>query len=86
MFQHNNSEIFLNYLELTLFLTRQVLRLLLSFPRKAQKEEHGSQAGPAQAQGSPFRSINIPEPVLPSEDFTNLLPSQAYEKGTVHVS
>ncbi|OWK10312.1 hypothetical protein Celaphus_00005680 [Cervus elaphus hippelaphus] len=49
--------------------------------KKTQKEEHGSQAGPAQAQGSPFRSINIPEPVLPSEDFTNLLPSQAYEKG-----
>ncbi|XP_004451304.1 rho guanine nucleotide exchange factor 33 isoform X5 [Dasypus novemcinctus] len=48
--------------------------------KKTQKEEHGSQAGPAQAQGSPFRSINIPEPVLPSEDFTNLLPSQAYEK------
>uniref|UniRef100_A0A2K5PE02 Rho guanine nucleotide exchange factor 33 n=1 Tax=Cebus imitator TaxID=2715852 RepID=A0A2K5PE02_CEBIM len=49
--------------------------------KKTQKEEHSSQAGPAQAQGSPFRSINIPEPVLPSEDFTNLLPSQAYEKG-----
>ncbi|XP_049508673.1 rho guanine nucleotide exchange factor 33 [Panthera uncia] len=48
--------------------------------KKTQKEEHGSQAGPAQAQGSPFRSINIPEPVLPSEDFINLLPSQAYEK------
>ncbi|XP_025782977.1 rho guanine nucleotide exchange factor 33 [Puma concolor] len=48
--------------------------------KKTQKEEHGSQAGPAQAQGSPFRSINIPEPVLPSEDFTNLLTSQAYEK------
>uniref|UniRef100_A0A2R8MUW1 DH domain-containing protein n=1 Tax=Callithrix jacchus TaxID=9483 RepID=A0A2R8MUW1_CALJA len=56
--------------------------------KKTQKEEHSSQAGPAQAQGSPFRSINIPEPVLPSEDFTNLLPSQAYEKGherSVHV-
>uniref|UniRef100_A0A8C2V378 Rho guanine nucleotide exchange factor 33 n=1 Tax=Chinchilla lanigera TaxID=34839 RepID=A0A8C2V378_CHILA len=55
----------------------------------AQKEEHGAQAGPAQAQGSPFRSINIPEPVLPSEDFTNILPSQAYEKAqesrSVHV-
>ncbi|XP_054423585.1 rho guanine nucleotide exchange factor 33 isoform X4 [Pteronotus mesoamericanus] len=48
--------------------------------KKAQKEEHGSQAGPAQAQGSPFRSINVPEPVLPNEDFTNILPSQAYEK------
>ncbi|XP_058407370.1 rho guanine nucleotide exchange factor 33 isoform X2 [Diceros bicornis minor] len=48
--------------------------------KKSQKEEHGSQAGSAQAQGSPFRSINIPEPVLPNEDFTNLLPSQAYEK------
>ncbi|XP_036118977.1 rho guanine nucleotide exchange factor 33 [Molossus molossus] len=48
--------------------------------KKTQKEEHGSQAGSAQAQGSPFRSINIPEPVLQNEDFTNLLPSQAYEK------
>ncbi|XP_053523140.1 rho guanine nucleotide exchange factor 33 isoform X2 [Artibeus jamaicensis] len=48
--------------------------------KKTQKEEHGSQAGPAQAQGSPFRSINVPEPVLPNEDFTNILPSQAYEK------
>ncbi|KAM5292928.1 rho guanine nucleotide exchange factor 33 isoform 2-T2 [Ctenodactylus gundi] len=48
--------------------------------KKTQKEEHGAQAGPAQAQGSPFRSINIPEPVLPSEDFTNAMPSQAYEK------
>ncbi|XP_070091696.1 rho guanine nucleotide exchange factor 33 isoform X19 [Equus caballus] len=48
--------------------------------KKTQKEEHTSPAGPPQAQGSPFRSINIPEPVLPSEDFTNLLPSQAYEK------
>ncbi|XP_006151444.1 rho guanine nucleotide exchange factor 33 [Tupaia chinensis] len=57
--------------------------------KKTQKEEHSSQAGPTQAQGSPFRSINIPEPVLPSEDFTNLLPSQAYEKAqesrSVHV-
>jgi hypothetical protein len=51
--------------------------------RKAQKEEHGT-PGPTQAQGSPFRSINIPEPVLPSDDFTNILPSQAYEKGIVH--
>ncbi|XP_004369596.1 rho guanine nucleotide exchange factor 33 [Trichechus manatus latirostris] len=48
--------------------------------KKTQKEEHGSQAGPVPTQGSPFRSINIPEPVLPNEDFTNLLPSQAYEK------
>ncbi|XP_051698938.1 rho guanine nucleotide exchange factor 33 isoform X9 [Oryctolagus cuniculus] len=57
--------------------------------KKTQKEEHSPQAGPAQAQGSPFRSINIPEPVLPSEDFTNLLPSQAYEKAqdsrSIHV-
>ncbi|XP_012873351.1 PREDICTED: rho guanine nucleotide exchange factor 33 [Dipodomys ordii] len=57
--------------------------------KKTQKEEHGTQAGPAQTQGSPFRSINIPEPVLPSEDFTNILPSQAYEKAqesrSVHV-
>ncbi|EPY83864.1 hypothetical protein CB1_000522003 [Camelus ferus] len=55
-------------------------QLATQLHRKTQKEEHGSQAGPAQAQGSPFRSINIPEPVLPNEDFTNLLPSQAYEK------
>lgn len=81
------SEIFLTYSELTLFLPHHVVRaIFFSFFRKTQKEEHGSQAGPAQAQGSPFRSINIPEPVLPSEDFTNLLPSQAYEKGTVHTS
>uniref|UniRef100_A0A8C6QWD1 Rho guanine nucleotide exchange factor 33 n=1 Tax=Nannospalax galili TaxID=1026970 RepID=A0A8C6QWD1_NANGA len=57
--------------------------------KKAQKEEHGSQAGPAQTQGSPFRSINVPEPVLPSEDFTNILPPQTYEKAqeprSVHV-
>lgn len=59
---------------------------MLPYPRKTQKEEHGSQAGPAQAQGSPFRSITVPEPVLPNEDFTNILPSQAYEKGTVHKS
>ncbi|MEJ1287125.1 Rho guanine nucleotide exchange factor (GEF) 33 [Cricetulus griseus] len=53
--------------------------------KKAQKEEHSAQAGaasaPAQAQGSPFRSINVPESGLPSEDFTNILPSQTYEKG-----
>ncbi|XP_045683043.1 rho guanine nucleotide exchange factor 33 isoform X5 [Phyllostomus hastatus] len=48
--------------------------------KKMQKEEHGPQAGPGQAQGSPFRSINVPEPVIPNEDFTNILPSQAYEK------
>ncbi|XP_049726255.1 rho guanine nucleotide exchange factor 33 isoform X1 [Elephas maximus indicus] len=48
--------------------------------KKTQKEEHGSQAGTVPTQGSPFRSINIPEPILPTEDFTNLLPSQAYEK------
>ncbi|KAL1783466.1 rho guanine nucleotide exchange factor 33 isoform X5 [Sigmodon hispidus] len=52
--------------------------------KKAQKEEHGAQAGPAsapaQTQGSPFRSINVPESGLPSEDFTNILPSQTYEK------
>ncbi|XP_036922738.1 rho guanine nucleotide exchange factor 33 isoform X2 [Sturnira hondurensis] len=57
--------------------------------KKTQKEEHGPQAGPAQAQGSPFRSINVPEPVLPNEDFTNILPSQAYEKAqesrSVHI-
>ncbi|XP_035883774.1 rho guanine nucleotide exchange factor 33 isoform X1 [Phyllostomus discolor] len=48
--------------------------------KKTQKEEHSPQAGPGQAQGSPFRSINVPEPVIPNEDFTNILPSQAYEK------
>ncbi|EGV93504.1 DH and coiled-coil domain-containing protein ENSP00000381780-like [Cricetulus griseus] len=61
--------------------------------KKAQKEEHSAQAGaasaPAQAQGSPFRSINVPESGLPSEDFTNILPSQTYEKAqesrSVHV-
>lgn len=61
--------------------------------KKTQKEEHGAQAGPAsapaQAQGSPFRSINVPESGHPSEDFTNILPSQTYEKAqesrSVHV-
>ncbi|EDL38521.1 mCG123611, partial [Mus musculus] len=65
--------------------------------KKAQKEEHGAQAGPASApapgsaptQGSPFRSINVPEAGLPSDDFTNMLPSQNYEKAqesrSVHV-
>ncbi|XP_031806246.1 rho guanine nucleotide exchange factor 33 isoform X8 [Sarcophilus harrisii] len=48
--------------------------------KKTQKEEHVSPAGAAPNQGSPFRSINIPEPVLTSEDFTNILPTQAYEK------
>lgn len=61
---------------------------VFSFARKTQKEEHGAQAGPAsapaQAQGSPFRSINVPESGHPSEDFTNILPSQTYEKGTAH--
>ncbi|XP_060042879.1 rho guanine nucleotide exchange factor 33 isoform X3 [Erinaceus europaeus] len=56
--------------------------------KKAQKDEHSSQATPAPTQGSPFRSINIPEPVLQGEEFPNLLPSQAYDKGqesrTVH--
>ncbi|XP_005391100.1 PREDICTED: rho guanine nucleotide exchange factor 33 [Chinchilla lanigera] len=78
----------LNLLLVCLVLRRQLVSFY-PFPRKAQKEEHGAQAGPAQAQGSPFRSINIPEPVLPSEDFTNILPSQAYEKAqesrSVHV-
>nr|XP_042122911.1 rho guanine nucleotide exchange factor 33 [Peromyscus maniculatus bairdii] len=61
--------------------------------KKAQKEEHGAQAGPAsapaQAQGSPFRSINVPESGHPSDDFTNIMPSQTYEKAqesrSVHV-
>ncbi|XP_027720834.1 rho guanine nucleotide exchange factor 33 [Vombatus ursinus] len=48
--------------------------------KKPQKEEHMPSAGAAPTQGSPFRSINIPEPVLTSEDFTNILPTQAYEK------
>ncbi|XP_075391553.1 rho guanine nucleotide exchange factor 33 [Tenrec ecaudatus] len=57
--------------------------------KKTQKDEHAPQSGPAQTQGSPFRSINIPEPVLPSDDYTNLLPSQAYDKAqesrSIHV-
>ncbi|XP_074060392.1 rho guanine nucleotide exchange factor 33 [Macrotis lagotis] len=48
--------------------------------KKTQKDEHVAPAGAAPTQGSPFRSINIPEPVLTSEDFTNILPTQAYEK------
>uniref|UniRef100_F7BWU0 Rho guanine nucleotide exchange factor 33 n=2 Tax=Ornithorhynchus anatinus TaxID=9258 RepID=F7BWU0_ORNAN len=48
--------------------------------KKTQKDEHAAAAGPAPVQGSPFRSINIPEPVLAGEDFTNVGPGQAYEK------
>ncbi|XP_059576273.1 rho guanine nucleotide exchange factor 33 isoform X2 [Alligator mississippiensis] len=48
---------------------------------KIQKDEHGSQTVPTPLQGSPFRTINLPEPVLISEDFTNLMHNVTYEKG-----
>uniref|UniRef100_A0A8D0FIJ6 Rho guanine nucleotide exchange factor 33 n=1 Tax=Strix occidentalis caurina TaxID=311401 RepID=A0A8D0FIJ6_STROC len=38
--------------------------------KRAQKDDHGSQTVPTPLQGSPFRSINLPEPVLINEDFT----------------
>ncbi|XP_062981606.1 rho guanine nucleotide exchange factor 33 isoform X2 [Elgaria multicarinata webbii] len=47
---------------------------------KIQKEEHGSQTVPTPLQGSPFRSLNLPEPVLINEDFVNLLHNATYEK------
>ncbi|XP_055986561.1 rho guanine nucleotide exchange factor 33 [Sorex fumeus] len=54
--------------------------------KKAQKEEHST---PGPAGGSPFRSINTPEPLQPSEEFPSLLPAQAYDKAAesraVHV-
>ncbi|XP_017582184.1 rho guanine nucleotide exchange factor 33 isoform X5 [Corvus cornix cornix] len=48
--------------------------------KRAQKDDHGSQTVPTPLQGSPFRSINLPEPVLMSEDFTSLLHNVTYEK------
>ncbi|XP_060129054.1 rho guanine nucleotide exchange factor 33 isoform X2 [Zootoca vivipara] len=47
---------------------------------KIQKEEHGSQTVPTPLQGSPFRSLNLPEPVLINEDFVKLLHNATYEK------
>ncbi|XP_077190844.1 rho guanine nucleotide exchange factor 33 isoform X2 [Paroedura picta] len=47
---------------------------------KIQKEEHGSQTVPTPLQGSPFRSLNLPDPVLINEDFVNLLHNATYEK------
>uniref|UniRef100_A0A8C8RG45 Rho guanine nucleotide exchange factor 33 n=1 Tax=Pelusios castaneus TaxID=367368 RepID=A0A8C8RG45_9SAUR len=49
--------------------------------KRTQKEEHGSQTVPTPSQGSPFRSINLPEPVLISEDFTSNLHHATYERG-----
>ncbi|XP_014376017.1 rho guanine nucleotide exchange factor 33 isoform X3 [Alligator sinensis] len=49
--------------------------------KRIQKDEHGSQTVPTPLQGSPFRTINLPEPVLISEDFTNLMHNVTYEKG-----
>ncbi|XP_068009131.1 rho guanine nucleotide exchange factor 33 [Melanerpes formicivorus] len=48
--------------------------------KRAQKDDHSSQTVPTPLQGSPFRSINLPEPVLISEDFTSLLHNVTYEK------
>lgn len=49
--------------------------------RRAQKDDHSSQTVPTPLQGSPFRSINLPEPVMINEDFTSLLHNVTYEKG-----
>ncbi|OXB68349.1 hypothetical protein ASZ78_015289 [Callipepla squamata] len=48
--------------------------------KRAQKDDHSSQTVPTPLQGSPFRSINLPEPVLINEDFTSLLHNVTYEK------
>uniref|UniRef100_K7GCS0 Rho guanine nucleotide exchange factor 33 n=1 Tax=Pelodiscus sinensis TaxID=13735 RepID=K7GCS0_PELSI len=48
--------------------------------KRTQKDEHGSQTVPTPLQGSPFRSIHLPEPALSNEDFTNLLPQATYER------
>ncbi|KAK9412148.1 rho guanine nucleotide exchange factor 33 [Crotalus adamanteus] len=47
---------------------------------KIQKEEHGSQTVPTPLQGSPFRALKLPEPVLINEDFVKLLHNATYEK------
>uniref|UniRef100_A0A8C3NTS7 Rho guanine nucleotide exchange factor 33 n=1 Tax=Cyanoderma ruficeps TaxID=181631 RepID=A0A8C3NTS7_9PASS len=52
--------------------------------KRAQKDDHSSQTVPTPLQGSPFRSINLPEPVLMNEDFTSLLHNVTYEKGKKH--
>ncbi|XP_061481567.1 rho guanine nucleotide exchange factor 33 isoform X2 [Rhineura floridana] len=48
--------------------------------KRIQKEEHGSQTVPTPLQGSPFRSVNLPEPVLINEDFVKMLHNATYEK------
>ncbi|XP_043400078.1 rho guanine nucleotide exchange factor 33 [Chelonia mydas] len=50
--------------------------------KRTQKDEHGSQTVPTPLQGSPFRSINLPEPVLINEDLTSLLPHTTYERAS----
>lgn len=50
--------------------------------KRIQKEEHGSQTVPTPLQGSPFRALKLPEPVLINEDFVKLLHNATYEKGT----
>ncbi|KAL7987255.1 hypothetical protein Chor_006174 [Crotalus horridus] len=49
--------------------------------KRIQKEEHGSQTVPTPLQGSPFRALKLPEPVLINEDFVKLLHNATYEKG-----
>ncbi|ETE67038.1 Rho guanine nucleotide exchange factor 33, partial [Ophiophagus hannah] len=48
--------------------------------KRIQKEEHGSQTVPTPLQGSPFRALKLPEPVLINEDFVKLLHNATYEK------
>ncbi|XP_073195922.1 rho guanine nucleotide exchange factor 33 isoform X2 [Lepidochelys kempii] len=50
--------------------------------KRTQKDEHGSQTVPTPLQGSPFRSINLPEPVLINEDLTSLLHHATYERAS----
>ncbi|KAM6460961.1 rho guanine nucleotide exchange factor 33 isoform 3-T3 [Liasis olivaceus] len=49
--------------------------------KRIQKEEHGSQTVPTPLQGSPFRALKLPDPVLINEDFVKLLHNTTYEKG-----
>ncbi|KAM6460964.1 rho guanine nucleotide exchange factor 33 isoform 6-T6 [Liasis olivaceus] len=48
--------------------------------KRIQKEEHGSQTVPTPLQGSPFRALKLPDPVLINEDFVKLLHNTTYEK------
>lgn len=63
------------------YLLAVLLFNIFFFLRRIQKEEHGSQTVPTPLQGSPFRALKLPEPVLINEDFVKLLHNATYEKG-----